>query len=223
MYNQQTHRLIIIIPTYNESKNIKKVLLSLNTKYNVLIVNDGSTDDTNFYSPEYINIKIINHNKNLGYDAALCTGFKYAYKKNYNYALSFDADNQFYEGDIKKMSNFLIKNNLDIVIGKRKNFQRVAERFSGFLFKIFFNIEDPFCGLKIYNLNNISKKNFFSLESKNFFGLQFLKIFILKKNYKNLNIKVRKRIDKSRLSNPFFTNIKMIYSCFFILLTIIFK
>ena len=48
--NKRPYKVAIIIPIYNEIKNIKKVLASLNNKYNLIIVDDGSNDRTNFDS-----------------------------------------------------------------------------------------------------------------------------------------------------------------------------
>ena len=166
MLNKRPYKVAIIIPCYNEIKNIKKVLASLNNKYNVIIVDDGSNDRTNFDSFKNKNISVLKHKFNMGYDAALTTGFKYAFKKKYDFVVSFDADNQFYANDLKKFIKEIIHNNHNLIIGERVKFQRLSENFSGFLFGLRFNIKDPFCGLKIYKINKISKKKFLELEKK---------------------------------------------------------
>ena len=79
------------------------------------------------------------------------------------------------------------------------------------MFGLRFNIKDPFCGLKIYKINKISKKNF-RIRKKNFYGLQFLKAYIGEKNYKCLKIRTKQRKGSSRLQNSFIVNIKMIYA-----------
>ena len=50
MLDKKIHKVVVIIPTYNEIKNIKKVLVSLKNKYNIILVDDGSDDNTNFKS-----------------------------------------------------------------------------------------------------------------------------------------------------------------------------
>ena len=82
MLNKKTYKVVIIIPTYNEIKNINKVLVNIKNKYNIIIVDDGSNDNTDFQSLEDKNVFILKHKYNKGYDAALTTGFKYAFKKN---------------------------------------------------------------------------------------------------------------------------------------------
>ena len=204
MLNKRPYKVAIIIPAYNEIKNIKKVLASLNNKYNLIIVDDGSNDRTNFDSFKNKNISVLKHKFNMGYDAALTTGFKYAFKKKYDFVVSFDADNQFYANDLKKFIKEIIHNNHNLIIGERVKFQRLSENFSGFLFGLRFNIKDPFCGLKIYKINKISKKKFLELEKKNFYGLQFLKAYIGEKNYKCLKIRTKQRKGSSRLQKLFY-------------------
>ena len=214
MLNKKTYKVVIIIPTYNEIKNINKVLVNIKNKYNIIIVDDGSNDNTDFQSLEDKNVFILKHKYNKGYDAALTTGFKYAFKKKYDFAISFDADNQFYVSDLKRFTREIIRNEYNLIIGERTRLQRLAENFSGFLFGLRFNIKDPFCGLKIYRISNLQKKNFFELEDKNFYGLQFLKAYTVEKKYKCLKIKTKPRKGNPRLQNSVFVNLKMIFATF---------
>ena len=82
------------------------------------------------------------------------------------------------------------------------------------MFGLRFNIKDPFCGLKIYRISNLQKKNFFELEDKNFYGLQFLKAYTVEKKYKCLKIKTKPRKGNPRLQNSVFVNLKMIFATF---------
>ena len=215
MLDKKIHKVVVIIPTYNEIKNIKKVIDSLKNKYNIILVDDGSDDNTNFKSLKKKKISILKHKYNQGYDSALTTGFKYAYKKKYNFVISFDADNQFYASDLKKFIREIVHGNYNLIIGERAKLQRLAESLSGFLFGLRFNINDPFCGLKIYRIDNVSKKKFLEFEKKNFYGLQFLKAYTINKNYKCLKIKTKPRKGNPRLQNSIFVNFKMIYATLF--------
>ena len=73
--------------------------------------------------------------------------------------ITFDADDQFFIKDLKKIVNYLLDGN-DIVIGKRIKFQRVSEYIVSYMSRLMLNIYDHLCGLKGYN-NKIIKKNDF--------------------------------------------------------------
>lgn len=112
---------IIVIPAYNEEKNIEKVLdniLNLKLNIDVIVVNDGSKDNTEKLVRKK-GINVISHLFNLGYGAALQTGFKYAVINDYKYAIQFDADGQHDTLCLESMINQLEKEDADIVIGSR--------------------------------------------------------------------------------------------------------
>lgn len=75
----------LVLPVYNEEKgiaatlnNIRHSLNLANCQYEIIVVNDGSTDGTGDILRSYSDIRIINHNKNRGYGAALKTGIRQA-------------------------------------------------------------------------------------------------------------------------------------------------
>ena len=85
--------LSIIIPCYNESKNlekliknIKKILEQVNFNIEVILVNNGSTDNTENKLQELLKenkkIKVVNIEKNIGYGNGILAGLSYA-KNNY--------------------------------------------------------------------------------------------------------------------------------------------
>lgn len=93
-------KTLIIIPAYNEQKSIKKVYENIinynknhNVQYDVIVINDGSIDNTQKIC-EQNNIPVINLVHNLGIGGAVQTGYKYAQKYGYNYAIQFDGDGQ---------------------------------------------------------------------------------------------------------------------------------
>ncbi len=90
--------LLIIIPAYNEEKNIKKVLEDLEKPEisfiaDILVMNDASSDDTNWVVKNR-NHALVTHVFNLGYGSALQLGYKYAIRRNYKYVIQMDADGQ---------------------------------------------------------------------------------------------------------------------------------
>ncbi|MDO5154840.1 MAG: glycosyltransferase family 2 protein [Eubacteriales bacterium] len=95
---KNTKEVLIIIPAYNEEKNIGKVLEALKqpeiaSVADVLVMNDYSKDNTEAVVRKY-GVKIVNHIFNLGYGNGLQLGYKYAVKKGYKYIIQMDADGQ---------------------------------------------------------------------------------------------------------------------------------
>ena len=112
---------LIIIPAYNEEKNIGQVLQRLegfDDHADILIVDDGSSDRT----PEILSKQsnsYISHPINLGYGAALQTAYKYASRKGYNYVVQFDADGQHHMDDLRRLMYEMRMGMEDVVIGSR--------------------------------------------------------------------------------------------------------
>lgn len=118
------NNVLVIIPTYNEIENVKKIIpfvLEQNENIDVLIVDDNSPDKTGDYveklSKENPRVKLIRRGKKLGLGTAYIAGFKYALANNYNYVFEMDAD---FSHDPNEINNFLeaIKD-ADVVLGSR--------------------------------------------------------------------------------------------------------
>lgn len=115
------NKVLIIIPAYNEAKNIEKVVdnLILNyPQYDYVVVNDGSSDTTRDVCRErgyqYLNLSI-----NLGIGGAVQTGYKYAKDKGYDIAVQIDGDGQHDVSYLEKMLFVLKSGEADVVIGSR--------------------------------------------------------------------------------------------------------
>lgn len=90
--------LLIIIPAYNEGKNIRQVLtdlesLDMKTRADILVINDASTDSTNWIVKE-MHYPMISQLFNMGYGCALQTGYKWAVRRGYQYVIQMDGDGQ---------------------------------------------------------------------------------------------------------------------------------
>lgn len=111
--------LIIGIPAYNEEKNIATVILKLlKIADKIIVCNDGSTDMTREIAVKF-GADVIDHEKNLGYGAAIRTIFQKSREINADVLVTFDADGQHRVDDIKAVVEPVIKNQADIVIGSR--------------------------------------------------------------------------------------------------------
>src|SRR6476620_10222783 len=81
----------IIVPTYNNSKTLRRVLDAvLNHASEVIDVNDGSTDETAKILESYPNLTRIDFNENSGKGMALRAGFKKAVELGFHYAITID-------------------------------------------------------------------------------------------------------------------------------------
>lgn len=112
--------LLIVIPAYNEEKNIERVVEELNTHYaqfDYLIVNDGSKDGTAQLCREK-GYHLVDLPVNLGLAGAFQTGLKYAWQHGYEYAIQFDGDGQHRPEYIQPMLD-KIQQGYDIVIASR--------------------------------------------------------------------------------------------------------
>lgn len=118
-------KILIIIPAYNEEKNIlrtydeiKKYNEKNKIKYDVIVINDGSTDNTeNILKTN--NIPHICLPANLGIGGAVQTGYKYAYYNDYDIAVQYDGDGQHDIKYVKKIITPIINNEKDFIIGSR--------------------------------------------------------------------------------------------------------
>jgi dolichol-phosphate mannosyltransferase len=115
---------LVIIPTYNEIKNIKKMLhqvIEIMPDTHILIVDDNSPDGTGVYVKEQgaidNRIKLIQRAGKLGLGTAYVEGFRYMLSNGYDIAFQMDAD---FSHDPKEMLNMLQEiENYDVVIGSR--------------------------------------------------------------------------------------------------------
>lgn len=90
--------LLILIPAYNEGENIRRVLnqleqLEMSDRADILVINDASTDSTNWIVQE-MGYPMISQLFNMGYGCALQTGYKYAVRRGYKYVIQMDGDGQ---------------------------------------------------------------------------------------------------------------------------------
>lgn len=118
---------LVIIPTYHEKENIKKIILkvfSLEKQFEVLIVDDGSPDGTakivkDMQKKFQKNLHIQERTGKLGLGTAYIHGFKWGLKNNYDYIFEMDADFSHNPDDLIRLYNACAKDNGDVSIGSR--------------------------------------------------------------------------------------------------------
>ena len=107
------------IPAFNEEKNIAAIITKLADITDTIIVcNDGSSDLTSDIA-EKMGAFVINHEKNLGYGAAIRSIFLKAKELDGDILVTFDADGQHRIEDIEKVTKPIIDQEVDLVIGSR--------------------------------------------------------------------------------------------------------
>ena len=118
-------KTLVIIPAYNEEESILntyKEIIDYNKKYNthydVIVINDCSTDKT-LEICKTNNIPTISLIHNLGIGGAVQTGYKYALMNDYDIAIQYDGDGQHDVKYIKNIIEPIINDNADFVIGSR--------------------------------------------------------------------------------------------------------
>ena len=109
----------IVIPAYNEGMGIAKildVLKALNDNYEIIVVDDGSEDDTSQTIKNFEGIRVLTHHRNLGYGAALRTGIKNA---QHECVVITDADGTYPNERIPELVKIFKEGKFDMVVGAR--------------------------------------------------------------------------------------------------------
>ena len=110
-------RVIVGIPAFNEEKSIAPLITQLKgITNNIIVCNDGSTDSTSKIAEE-LGAVVINHDKNLGYGAAIRSIFLKS--KNLDADVLVTIDGQHRVDDINKVMNPILNGESDLVIGSR--------------------------------------------------------------------------------------------------------
>ena len=112
-------KIAVGLPAYNEEKNIASIITKLEKISDTIIVcNDGSSDLTGKIASK-MGAVTINHEKNLGYGAAICSLFLKAKDLDVDVLVTFDADGQHDVLDIQKVIDPIVEKKADLVIGSR--------------------------------------------------------------------------------------------------------
>ena len=155
-------RLLIIIPAYNESDNIVRVIDELEEtvpQYDYVIVNDGSRDRTGEICREK-DYHMLDLPANLGLTGAFQTGMRYAYENGYDAAIQFDADGQHDPKYIPDMVRIMEEKKADMVIGSRfvtEKKPHTLRMFGNTIIEIAIRLTtgkrltDPTSGMRLYN------------------------------------------------------------------------
>jgi len=160
----------VIIPTYNNAATLGKLIedVAAYTRH-IIVVNDGSTDNTLDILKNYPLAQIISYSNNVGKGWALRKAFKYAVEKGYAYAITIDSDGQHFAKDLPVFIKTLEAYPNAIIIGARNMDQSsvpggssFGNKFSNFWFKVETGISSPDTqsGYRLYPLLHLQKMRF---------------------------------------------------------------
>jgi glycosyltransferase involved in cell wall biosynthesis len=154
-------RVSVVVPVYNEEgnvaelhKEIKETCEKAGYEYEIIFINDGSSDKTEEICRKLRPLKYIRLRRNFGQTAAMDAGIKAA---QYEFIVTMDGDRQNDPCDIPMMIDYLVENDLDVVSGWRKHrkdtfMKKFTSRGANLLRHILINdgIHDSGCSLKVY-------------------------------------------------------------------------
>ena len=168
------HKCCVIIPTYNNAKTLEKVLQEVSGyTSNIIVVNDGSTDNTSVILKNFPEVHLWNFPKNRGKGEALKKGFLEAENHGFSYAISMDSDGQHFPDDLVVFLDALddLENPNPLIIGSRTmdhpdipQKSSFGNRCSSFWFWVETGIklEDTQCGYRLYPLRIVNELHLYT-------------------------------------------------------------
>lgn len=165
--------VLIVIPAFNEEESIKEVLKTLlgsDLDFHMLVINDGSQDQTEGIVREIVEeedrVFLLNIPNNIGIGGAVQAGFKFACRNEYSHVVQVDGDGQHRADQLEKVLEPLREDRADIVIGSRflenngfnsSFFRKVGIRFFTTLISLLTRrpVTDPTSGFRAYSRNTV--------------------------------------------------------------------
>jgi dolichol-phosphate mannosyltransferase len=162
-------RWLTAIPVYNEAMHVHSVLAEVRKfSPSILVVNDGSTDDTPRILAAEPDLRVVTHPKNRGYGAALSSAFSFALDHDFDVLVTMDCDGQHEPSRIAVLIEAI--HDADIVSGSRylRDFhqdnsapadrRRINAIITGEINDRYgLNLTDSFCGFKAYRRSALEK------------------------------------------------------------------
>lgn len=167
------NKICILIPSYNNGKTVEAVLREvLLLGLPVIVVNDGSTDNTSDILERIDGIVVLTHVVNRGKGVALQTGFNYAHDCGFDYAITLDSDGQHDPSNIMSLYAEVKDVTHPVLVMGSRNMQAegipkkssFGNSFSNFWFHLETGIKlsDTQTGFRAYPIASIVKKKWFT-------------------------------------------------------------
>jgi glycosyltransferase involved in cell wall biosynthesis len=220
-------KIFIVIPAYNEATVIQGVIKEIGKEgyENIIIVDDGSRDQTYKKAKEISEVTVLRHKINRGKGAATKTGIEAAKLLGADIIVTMDGDGQHDPKDIKNLANPIIENSFDVVLGSRlKNpegmplykrlHNHIANIITWYLFGLW--VTDSQSGFRAYSRKAADLIN--TKADRYDYDSEVIKeIYIYKLKFKEVPIEVRYteyskgKLEKQSLFNGIKTLYKMIW------------
>jgi glycosyltransferase involved in cell wall biosynthesis len=224
-------KLLVIIPAFNEEKTIENVVKIIpnipNIDQDVLVIDDGSSDNTLIYAKKQ-GAETLSNRRNMGLGSTFKLGLTYALREKVDYIAVLDADGQYESYGLKRLINPIINENYDLVIGNRfinngyfeaRTIKRLVNLFiSTLISKVLLRLEfvyDIQSSFRAFNkklakfiLNNINAKYNYAQE-------MFILASLYRFRIKQIPVICKKRHSgKSRLiKNPALHIVRILWIC----------
>jgi len=173
-------QVCVVIPTYNNQGTLAAIITDvLGYTNQVIVVNDGSTDDTQAIIQSFPQIQSVSYTGNVGKGWALRKAFEFAAEQGYGYAITIDSDGQHFASDLPAFIEKLELEPHSLIIGSRNMEQSsvpgkssFGHKFSNFWFWVETGIKcpDTQSGYRLYpihllkNIKFITRKYEFEIE-----------------------------------------------------------
>lgn len=154
----------VVIPTYNNESTIERVITGVRRHTgNIIVVNDGSTDNTGAIL-DALGVQCVRYGKNMGKGYALKKGLRKARESGFDYAITIDADGQHFADDIPVLAQAAMQHPGSLVVGCRNLSEKgmpsantFANKFSNFWFRLQTGIDlpDTQTGFRLYPLKEM--------------------------------------------------------------------
>lgn len=162
----------MIIPTYNNEKTLESVISGvLEFTRDVIVVNDGSTDNTKEVCADFSDLTVIHLERNRGKGFAIRQGFREALRQGFRYAITIDSDGQHLPDDLPKFIEKVTAEPDSLIIGARNMDQEgvpggssFGKRFSNFWtwVETGYRLPDTQSGYRLYPVKKLAKTRFFT-------------------------------------------------------------
>ena len=166
-------KVIVVIPTYNNAPKLEAVIQdALQYTSHILIVNDGSADETPQILKHYPKLNVLSLEQNSGKGKAMLRAFAKAIELGYQYAITMDSDGQHQAKDLEVFLDKLKADGVAMIVGARKMDEvdgvpggsSFGHKFSNFWFRLETGkaLPDTQSGYRLYPLKELENMRFFT-------------------------------------------------------------
>ncbi|NDV67007.1 DUF2062 domain-containing protein [Bacteroides sp. 224] len=164
--------IVVLIPTYNNDRTLASVLEDVSCYAgDIIVINDGSTDQTESILTTFPQIEVVHHAQNKGKGTALKNGIRLAKEKGFRYAITLDSDGQHFASDIPLFIDEIEKEPDALFVGAR-NLQAenmpgknsFANKFSNFWYRLETgnNLQDTQSGYRLYPIQQMGSLKYYT-------------------------------------------------------------